>query len=198
MCPSAHLAVHLYQDSLKSIQPTANQLRRGANIIIKDYVGNNAARKCTRRKLNSYGYLAGHCGVVNSEENMNRMKEQLVMADSVSEIHRKEAEDKVLEKLEKNKLNDEKAPVAIWKLEDKGREVVKITVAEIEPILFSVYNITMDGSKLRKDDCVSALEKEMATNIIKYECFVRNLETVPASEGTLIVCGDSCAESVDA
>ena len=102
MCPSAHLAVHLYQDSLKSIQPTANQLHRGA--IIKDYVGNNATRKCTRRKLHSYGYLAGHCGVVNSEENMNRMKEQLVMADSVSEIHRKEAEDKVLEKLEKNKL----------------------------------------------------------------------------------------------
>ncbi len=36
MCPSANLSVHLYTDSLKSIQPTANQLRRGA--IIKDYV----------------------------------------------------------------------------------------------------------------------------------------------------------------
>ena len=126
------------------------------------------------------------------------MKEQLVMADSVSEIHWKEAEDKVLEKLEKNKLNDEKAPVAVWKLEDKGCEVVKITVAEIELILFSVYNITMDGSKLRKADCVIALEKEMATNIIKYECFIRNLETVPVSKGTMIVCRDSCTESVDA
>ena len=118
------------------------------------------------------------------------------MADSVSEIHRKEAEDKVLEKLENNKLNDEKAPVAVRKLEDKGREVVKITVAEIELILFSVYNITMDGSKLRKADCVSALEKEMATNIIKFESFVRNLETVPASKGTVRACRDSCAESV--
>ncbi len=126
------------------------------------------------------------------------MKEQLVMADSVSEIHLKEAEDKVLEKLEKNKLNDEKAPVAVRKLEDKGLEVVKNTVAEIESILFSVYNITMDGSKLRKADYVSALEKEMATNIIKYESFVRNLETVPASKGTVIVCGDSCAENEDA
>jgi hypothetical protein len=100
--------------------PTANQLRRGA--IIKDYVGNNATRKCARRKLNSYGYRVGHCGVVNdSGENMNRMQEQLVMADSVSEIHRKEVEEKVLEKLEKNELNDEKAPVAVRKLEDKGR-----------------------------------------------------------------------------
>ena len=39
--------------------------------------------------------------------------------------------------------------MAIQKLKDKGRKVVKITVAEIEPILFSVYNITMDGSKFR-------------------------------------------------
>jgi len=101
---------------------------------------------------------------------------------------------------ENNKLNDEKAPVAVRELKDKGHEVVKITVAEIELILLSVYNLTMDGSKLRKADYVSALEKEMATNIniIKYEFFVRNLETVPASEGTVIVCGDSCAESVDA
>ena len=137
MAPSANLAVHLYPDLLKSIPPTANQLRRDA--IIKDYIGNNAARKCTRRNLNSYGYLISHCGVVNSEENMNRMKEQLVMADSVSEIHRKEAEDTVLEKLEKNKINDEKAPVAVQKLEDKGCKVVKITLAEIELILFSVY-----------------------------------------------------------
>ena len=71
------------------------------------------------------------------------MKEQLAMVDSVSEIHRKEAKNKVLEKLEKNKLNDEKAPVAVRKLKDKGREVVKITVTEIELILFSVYNISL-------------------------------------------------------
>ena len=49
----------------------------------------------------------------------------------------------------------------------------------------------MDGSKLRKADYVSDLENEMATNIIKYKSFIRNLETVPANEGTVIVCGDS-------
>ena len=119
------------------------------------------------------------------------------MADLVSEIHWEAAEDKVLEKLEKNKMNNEKAPVAVWKLKDKGREVVKITLAEIELILFSVYNITMDGSKLRKADYVSALEKEMATNIIKYNSFGCHLETIPASKATVIVCRDSCAESED-
>ena len=47
MHPSDNLCVNLYPDSLKSIQPTANQLRHGA--IIKDYIGNNAAYKCARR-----------------------------------------------------------------------------------------------------------------------------------------------------
>jgi hypothetical protein len=87
-----HSHIHLDSDLLKSIQPTANQLCQGA--IIKDYIGNNAACKNARRKLNSYGYLVGHCNVVNSVENMNRMKEQLIMANSVAEIHCKDAADK--------------------------------------------------------------------------------------------------------
>ena len=53
MAPSAKLTVHLYPDLLKSIQPTADQLLCGA--IIKDYVRNNATRKCAKRKLNPYG-----------------------------------------------------------------------------------------------------------------------------------------------
>ena len=56
------------------------------------------------------------------------------MADSVAEIHRKEAADKVIEKLERNKMNAEEA--AVRKLEDKGREVKKLTMAEIESSYF--------------------------------------------------------------
>jgi hypothetical protein len=38
------------------------------------------------------------CGVINSEENMHRQREQLIMAESVTEISRLEAEEKVIEK----------------------------------------------------------------------------------------------------
>jgi hypothetical protein len=168
--PSGGLSVHLYSDLLKNIQPTANQLRRGA--IIKDYIGNNAARKNARRKLNSYGYLVCHCSVVNSIESMKRMKEQLIMADLVAEIHHRDATDKELEKQQKNKAYDEKAPASVRKLEERGRDVGRLTVVEIESILFAVYNITLDGLKLRKTDYVSALEKEMTRNIGKYESFI--------------------------
>jgi len=97
----------------------------------------------------------------------------------------------VLEKLVQNKV-----PVVVRKLADKGCEVMKLTVAEIELVQFSVYNISMDGSKLRKADYVSALEKEMSTNILKYKSFVCNIETiVPVSKAAVIVAGEYCAES---
>ena len=144
-----------------------------------------------KEKLNSYRYLVRHCGVDNSAENMKRMKEQLVMANLAAEIHQKEAADKVVEKLERNEIKDENAPAAVWKLEDKGREVMKLTVAEIELVLlFSVDNITMDGFKLRKADYVGAFKKDMSTNILKYESFVCNIETIPVNEATVIVAGE--------
>ncbi len=43
------------------------------------------------------------------------------------------------------------------------------------PPTIAVYNITLDGLKLRKTDYVSALEKEMTTSIGKYESFIRLL-----------------------
>jgi hypothetical protein len=137
--PSGGLSVHLHSNSLKNIQPTANQLHRGA--IIKEFIGNNAACKNARHKLNSYGYVVGHCGIVNYIENMKRMKEkQLVMADSVAEIHHRDTADKELEKQQKKKAYDEKAPASVRKLEERGRHVGKLTVGDIESILFAVYN----------------------------------------------------------
>ena len=105
---------------------------------------------------------------------MERMKEPLVMVDSVAEIHRsRDAADKELEKQQNNKAYDEKAQASVRKLEERGCHVGKLTVGDIESILFAVYNITLDGSKLRKTDYVSALEKEMPTGIGKYESFIR-------------------------
>jgi hypothetical protein len=90
--PNPGLGLDLYDDSLKLIQPSAYDLRHGA--ILKDYIGNNAIRKNAKRKLNTFGYVVGHCGVVNGAENMSRMKAQLTMADSMAEISRTEAAEK--------------------------------------------------------------------------------------------------------
>jgi hypothetical protein len=159
--PSKGLIIHLFDDSLKMIQPTAYDLH--CSVILKDYIGNNALRKTAKRKLNNVSLVVGNYGVINSEENMRQQREQLIMAESVAEISRLEAEEKVIEKQAKNKVHDEKAPAAVAKLEEKGRAVTKLTVKEIEAILFKVYNITLGGSNIRKPDYVKTLEKEMAS-----------------------------------
>jgi hypothetical protein len=105
---------------------------------------------------------------------MRWLREQLIMADSVAEISRLEADEKMIEKLAKNKVHDEKAPAAATKLEGKGRVANKLTVKEIEAVLCKVYSITLGGSH-RKIDYVKALENEMASSIGKYEDYLRLL-----------------------
>ncbi len=114
------------------------------------------------------------------------------MAESVAKISRLEAEEKVVEKQAKNKVHNEKAPAAVAKLEEKGRAVTKLTVKEIEAILFKVYNMILGGSNLRKPDYVKTLEKEMASasGIGKYKDFLRllaadNAAMVPPALATI-------------
>ena len=69
---------------------------------------------------------------------MERMKEKLVMVNSVAEIHRRDAADKELEKQQNYKAYDEKVPASVRKLEERGRHVGKLTIGDIESRLFSV------------------------------------------------------------
>jgi hypothetical protein len=196
MEPSEGLDIHLEMDSLKMIQPTPYDLRQGA--ILKDYIGNNALCRTAKSKLNNITLTVGNCGVINSKENMRRLREQLIMADSVAEISRLEADEKMIEKLAKNKVHDEKAPAAATKLEGKGRDANKLTVKEIEAILCKVYSITLGGSH-RKIDHVKALENEMASSIGKYEDYLRlladdNAATVPPA---LAAIEDVCTAEIE-
>jgi hypothetical protein len=173
MAPSDGLDIHLEKDSLMMIQPTEHDLRWGA--ILKDYAGNNAKRRTAKRKImNNIAVTIGNCCVVNSEENMRRQREQLIMADSVAEISRMEAEEKAAEKRAKTKVHDEKVPAAAEKLEKNSRVVSTLTVKEMKAILFKVYNITL-GDTTRKPDCIKALDKQMGSNIDKYNDYLRLL-----------------------
>ena len=54
--------------------------------------------------------------------------------------------------------------------------VVDETISgKVEAILYRVYNISLSGSKLRKLYYVRALERELGTNLGKYEAFVKTL-----------------------
>lgn len=93
----------------------------------------------------------------------------------MAEIVRAEAAEKAGKEKESLKKYEEKGPDAGKKLEKSGRKVDSLTRAEIESILYIVYNKTLSGSKLRKADYVQSLEKEMEGNIGKYDVFVASL-----------------------
>ena len=82
--PTVGLNVELYEDSLECIQPSEGELRRGA--ILRDSFGNRAARKCAKRKLNNLGAIVGQATVVNSMENMEKMRDNLQFASAMAQI----------------------------------------------------------------------------------------------------------------
>ena len=85
--PSAALDIHLMGDSLEITTPTFEDMRH--HNILRDHAGERAKRKCAQRKLNSVGLVVGHCAVVDSAENMQRMQEELQFTAACAEINRR-------------------------------------------------------------------------------------------------------------
>ena len=127
--PADGLNVEISYDALACIQPTESDLRMGA--VIKDSIGVKAKRKCAKRKLTNLGTIVGHSGVVNSEENMKKMKDGLMLAVAISEINSMEDANKEEKKKEILSKFNEKAPAAVTKLECNTRNIGSLTVADI-------------------------------------------------------------------
>ena len=130
--PSTELNVEISSDALKCIQPTQSELRR-ANIL-HDSFGKRAIRKCAKRKLNNIGNIVGQCAVVNDETNMARMRENLVFAESMAEIVRREKANKTNKERDSMQKHDERAPEEEKKMEKCEQKVASLTVPEIEAI----------------------------------------------------------------
>ena len=101
--PSESINLEMQKDSIEMIQPTSEELRHGN--ILRYHFGEGAKRKCAQRKLNSLGSVIGTSTVVNSEENMAKMREALEFAAACADINRLEAKDKEEENKKKSKRN---------------------------------------------------------------------------------------------
>jgi hypothetical protein len=171
--PSDFLDVHLYGDNLRAIMPTEKDFARG-NVMSHAH-GRRAKRKMAQRKLTNIGTVVGYCGVVNSDENMEKLREQYQFVQSIAEINRVTANEKKKKKEEDQKGLDKNAPAAVKKLEGKNRDVDGLYVREIQAILFKVYDISMSGSNLRRPDYAKALKDEMTKDVGKYESFLSRI-----------------------
>ena len=179
MAPSDYLDLGIHDDQLSIIQPSSEELCRGA--IMRDAIGVRAQRKCAQRKMNNLGTLVGHSNIVNSKENIDRMKNELQMASAMAEINAQEADDALKKKQENDKESAELAPASARKLEANGRNIAKCTVKEIYSLLVNIYNINLTGSKLRKPDFVTRLENEITRDTGRYERYIATLNDASAS-----------------
>ena len=153
--------------------PTEKDFARG-NVMSHAH-GRRAKRKMAQRKLTNIGTVVGYCGVVNSDDKMKKLREQYEFVQSIAEINRITANEKKKKKEEDEKGLDENAPAAVKKLEEKKRNVGGLYVAEIQAILFKVYNVSMSESKLRRPAYVKALEDEMTKDMGEYESFLSRI-----------------------
>ena len=179
VAPSDYLDLGIHDDQLSIIQPSSVELCRGA--IMRDDIGVRAQRKCAQRKINNLGTLVGHATVVNSKENIDRMKGELQVASALAEINAQEADEALKKKQENDKESTELAPVSARKLEANGRNIAKCTVREIYSLLLTIYNINLTGSKLRKPDFVTRLENEITRDTGRYERYIATLNDASAS-----------------
>ena len=105
---------------------------------------------------------------------------------SLAEINRITTNEKKKKESDAQKELEKNAPAAATKLETKERKVESLTMAEMEAILFQVYNVVLPGpkSKLRKADYVKKLTEEMAKNMAKYEMFLSSIRTGTTTTAT--------------
>ena len=106
---------------MERIQPTEHKINR--RHIIRDAVGDGAALKVARGKLNTIGTMHGHCAVLNGAENLKRMRDDLQLTDAITDIFRGDAEasDAKREEEEGNIIGG--AAASATKLEEKHRNV---------------------------------------------------------------------------
>jgi len=111
-----------------------------------------------KRKPDAMAAVRGHSGFLNDEKFIRRLREQLDLAQSVSEI-------KSRERLAKKAKTDaatgelfDVAPRALAKLWSKSGDVTKLLKNEVNAIAYRYFATTIDG-KLKSGFLAAALEE---------------------------------------
>ena len=92
--PRKYLDVEVKPDNRKVLK-AATEAIVGGNItakrnILRDAFGNSSKMKIPKRMLDQFALIKSHSGIVNSEPNLKRMTNQVMMAKSLGEIEEAE------------------------------------------------------------------------------------------------------------
>lgn len=160
LAPSAHLGVEITPDQQKLLDPTAQDY--AMHTIMSTTHGEGAKKAMAQRKLDALGNMRGACGFANDPERLKRLENQLKLATSIAEINKITEDEKATKKSTETAGLIAGAPDAIKKLKDKGGDISKLTIKEIEAIAFASFN----GQSLKGDKAahITALTKLAAAH----------------------------------
>jgi len=138
------------------LNPSEQDYTLGA--IMKAAGGGGGLVAGPKRKLDAIAAVRGHSGLLNDEKCLRRLRAQLDLAQSVSEI---KSQERLAKKAKTEAATGELfdvAPRALTKLRSKGGDVTKLFKNEVHAIAYRYFATTLDG-KLKSGYLTAALEE---------------------------------------
>jgi hypothetical protein len=140
--------------------------------ITKDCAGNGATLNLDTRKLNQTTYVHRHCGLVNTEAKVRKLKNALQLSQSMATLTNGQSSERAQQRVEKQLEYRTVVPVALEKLEGENGELNKIIKNEILSIMY-FYFLVLGNDKKNKPLVLAAF----------MHCYLK------APEKSLFVCG---------
>jgi hypothetical protein len=166
--PARYLDVAISKTNRQVLKNTS-ELIAGKNAVAKrelmrDAGGDAATQRLAKRKLDSWGHVKSHSGIVNDPARMDRMENGRQLAASLADIsHREQMATKQKKTAEASDHLILHADAKI-KLVVKGGDVSKLYVKEILALLFCCYDTEAPHGITTKAPLVELLSSKILEN----------------------------------
>jgi hypothetical protein len=165
--PNSYLDIAIKPSNIEVLRyMTAPDLSKRA--IMKDYAGNGATLNLSARKLNQNGCVQRHCGLVNTDMKVSKLKNALQLSQSTATITNGQCSESAQQRVEKQLEYRTLAPVALEKLKGKNGELNKITKNAILSIMY-LYFLILENDKKNKPLVLAAF----------MHCYLKSTENIP-------------------
>jgi hypothetical protein len=136
--PNSYLDIAIKPSNIEVFKyMTAPDLSKWATM--KDCAGNGTTLNLAARKLNQTGYVQRHCGLVNTEVKVRKLKNALQLSQSMATIANGQCSEIPQQRVEKQLEYRTLAPVALENLKGNNGELKKITKNEILSIMYFYF-----------------------------------------------------------
>jgi hypothetical protein len=117
------------------------------------------------RKLDQLGYVKAHSGVANDSAQLEKLTNQLQLANSLAAIERSDTATAKKKKTESFAKRIAMAPMAVVKLAEKDGHVIRLAKKDISALLYVHFSVDMDEFKYKnKPELVTKLTGCMAND----------------------------------